>query len=86
MKTQRIKKLDRAIGTLLRNWRKEQGITQQRLCDMAMLEYGFCISQQVLSCKEYGRSSFSLVEFVSLASVLGVVPQQAFCELLRLLE
>ena len=79
-------KYDKAIGKQVRQWRKDRAMSQQEVSNRCMLEFGYYISQHVISNRETGASAISALDFVVLASVLGVDPAKALQDLQSVLE
>lgn len=68
-------KLDyRAIGVRIRRYRKEQGLTQQRLAELSELE------PSNISHIERGATKLSLPTLVSIANSLGVTVDTLLCD------
>lgn len=79
-------KYDKAIGKKIKQWRQDRAMSQQEVSDCCMLKFGYCITQHVISNRENGKSAVSALDFVVLASVLGVAPERALQDLQSVLK
>ena len=79
-------KYDKVIGKKIKQWRQDRAMSQQEVSDRCMLKFGYYITQHVISNRENGKSAVSALDFVVLASVLGVVPERALQDLQSVLK